>query len=78
MTIGPIVTRSVATATAASVIHGSATALTGARYSTWSQTKKPSQPACSARAASSATAAGSHSSSNGARKMPWRAMAAGH
>ena len=66
VTSGPIASRSVATATAARVIHGSATARTGARYSMWSQTKKPSQPRLSARAARAATAPGSDSSSKGA------------
>src|SRR4051794_34685004 len=36
----------------------------------WSQTKNPSQPRCSARAASPASRLGSTSSSNGATKMP--------
>ncbi len=51
--------RSVAIAMAASVTQGSATARTGARYRTWSQMKKPSQPRLSARAARSATTRGS-------------------
>src|SRR4051812_11450792 len=36
----------------------------------WSQTKKPSQPRCSASAASSASSVGSESSSKGATKIP--------
>ena len=56
VTIGPSRSRSVASATPVSSIHGSAMrsfhALTNVR---WSQTKKPSQPAASASAASAAT-----------------------
>src|SRR6266536_2156120 len=62
---GPIRSLLVAHATAASATHGSATALTGARYTTWSQTKKPSQPRSSAATASSARTRGSASSPNG-------------
>ena len=69
MTIGPMRTRSVAIATAASVIHGSAMSVTGARYSMWSHTNTPSQPAASASAARSATSRGSASSPKIGRKI---------
>jgi hypothetical protein len=64
VTIGPIRNRSVDAATAASTIHGSATAVTGARHHSWSQTNIPSHPASSAAAASRAIVSGSDSSSN--------------
>ena len=69
--IGPIRTVLVAAAIAAMVTHGSATARTGARYTTWSQTKKPSQPRSSAATASSATSRGSDSSSNGGTSIAY-------
>jgi hypothetical protein len=50
VTIGPSRTRSVAVATAASVIHGSATCSTGSRQRGWSQTKTPCQRRSGSRA----------------------------
>ena len=63
MTIVPTTTRSVATATAASVIHGSANG-SSVLFQRWSQTKMPSHPLASAAAATSAITLGSASSSD--------------
>ena len=70
-TIVPMRTRSVATATAASVTHGSANG-SSVRFHRWSQTKTPSHPAASAVAATSATTPGSASSSDSDSDRPQR------
>ena len=60
----------VAVATAAMVIQGSRAARTGARQWVWSQTKNPSQPACSASTASSTTSLGSARASKSGSQIP--------
>ena len=60
-----------ATATAASVTHGSANG-SSVRFHRWSQTKMPSQPLASAVAATSAIADGSASSSDSEIDSPQR------
>jgi hypothetical protein len=55
----PSLIREVANAAAVSSIHGSPKAFWWRRCTTWSQTNSPSQPACSAAAATAATFLGS-------------------
>ena len=67
----PITTRSVAIAIAASVTNGSANG-TNVRFQRWSQTNTPSQPACSAATATSASNPGSAKSPDNEIDKPQR------